>query len=308
MPNLLARLRRACGRPEYLCRPAQLLVRLSRLGRPTPREVRLAWGLPVEIDPTAHPDVDMLNLGVYDLVVCEAICRLLDRGERALDGGAHVGQNASIMALTAGLEGRVSAFEPHPELFAALTANVERWRRYRIAPVEPLRLALGSGPGRAVLYEPEGFHGHPGSSSLLRPASPRAGLEVETTTLDALLPPPERAGLIKLDVEGWEVEVLRGAARLIGERRVRDLIYEDFAAQPSAATRLLEEAGYSVFRLETTRWRPGLRPRGEWAQRPPEPATCNYLATAAPERARDRFRPTGWRCLRIRARRRHGAA
>jgi predicted KAP-like P-loop ATPase len=68
--------------------------------------------LPVEIDPISHVGEDILNLGVYDRVVAEAIFRLLDPSEQAIDVGANIGQNVSIMALVAGRRGRVVAFEP----------------------------------------------------------------------------------------------------------------------------------------------------------------------------------------------------
>jgi hypothetical protein len=103
------RLVRAMTRPEYLYRPAQLWRRLRRRAVLAHGDVRLAWGLPIEIQTAGYVSVDILNLGVYDRVVPEAICRLLDR-EWALDVGANVGQNASIMALIAGPHGRVLAF------------------------------------------------------------------------------------------------------------------------------------------------------------------------------------------------------
>ena len=53
----------------------------------------------------------------FDLISCEAIWRLLDEGELALDVGANIGYMTSLMAARLGKNGRVIAFEPHPVLF-----------------------------------------------------------------------------------------------------------------------------------------------------------------------------------------------
>src|SRR5262249_17416850 len=102
---------RAVQRPEYFFRPGQIWRRVRRHAVLRRGEVRLAWGLPIRIDPSCLIGLDILNLGLYDRIVPEAICRLLDPGEWALDVGANIGQNASIMALVAGPRGHVVAFE-----------------------------------------------------------------------------------------------------------------------------------------------------------------------------------------------------
>ena len=100
--ELVMKLLRGLQRPELVLRPGQLWRRLRRHTTLATGEVRFAWGLPARIDPSCLIGVDVVNLGVYDRIIPEAICRLLDAGEWALDVGANVGQNTSIMALVAG--------------------------------------------------------------------------------------------------------------------------------------------------------------------------------------------------------------
>ena len=90
---------RAIERPEYFFRPSQIWRKLRKNSLFAGQAVQLAWGLPVEVDIGSHVGIDILNLGVYDRVVAEAICRLSDTGEPAFDIGANIGQNASMMAL-----------------------------------------------------------------------------------------------------------------------------------------------------------------------------------------------------------------
>jgi FkbM family methyltransferase len=291
---------RALTRPEYLYRPVQLWRRLRRDAFLARGDVRLAWGLPIQIDMPGYVSTDILNLGVYERIVPEAICRLLEPGEWAIDVGANLGQNASIMALVAGRQGRVLAFEPHPVLWQILKDNVESWRGYALAPIEPLHEALSSRAGVAYLHEDEHFADNRGSASLEVPPVVVRAHAVEVTTLDARVPRDVGVGLAKLDVEGHERAVLEGATRLLAGGRLRDLIFEDLAPHSSSVTGMLEAAGYSVFALCAPWHKPSLIPRRNGARRRFQ--THNYLATLDPGRARARFRHPGWRCLRLRAR------
>jgi FkbM family methyltransferase len=294
------RLLRAMTRPEYLYRPAQLWRRVRRHDVLTRGDVRLAWGLPIQIDMPGHVSTDILNLGVHDRIVPETICRLLEPGEWAVDVGANLGQNTSIMAVVAGPRGRVMAFEPHPVLRQVLESNVARWRRYALAPVETVPKALSSRAGVAYLYEDEHFTVNRGSASLEVPSVVTGKHAVDLTTLDASVPRDVRIGLAKLDVEGHESLVLEGAARLLASGRLRDLIYEDLQPQAGPLPAMLEAVGYRVFALGAPWHKPCLLPHRDaaWWRFP----THNYLATLDPVRARTRFRPPGWQCLCLRAR------
>src|ERR1035438_5284679 len=108
------RLFEAIRRPEYLFNPRQIWRRLRRHSLCARNAIQLAWGLPVEVDPSSCVGLDVINIGLHDRVVTEAICRLLDPHEVAFDVGANIGQNVSMMALVLGPRGRVVAFEPGP--------------------------------------------------------------------------------------------------------------------------------------------------------------------------------------------------
>jgi FkbM family methyltransferase len=299
------RLWRYIQRPEYFFRPSQMWRKL-RLGSFSAGEVRLAWGLPIEVDFFSQTGKDMWNLGVHDRAVPEAICRLLDPGERAFDVGSHAGQNASLMALAAGPLGRVTAFEAADRHCLRLRRSIERWRVYDLAPIELVCKGVSSRSGTGMLHET--FD----SGSLTLEAAPAAGgcfpdgqpgTEIQLTTLDPFLPDGETAGLIKIDVEGHELAVLEGAARILGGRRIRDVLYEDFGDQPSPVALRLQSAGYTVFYVYPGWSRPVLIPLAESEKwRRPAKSEPNFLATTAPERAEARFRDRGWKCLRMRAR------
>ena len=175
---------RALRRPEYYFRPSLLWRRIRRDSLCARNAVQLAWGLPIEVDAKAWIGIDIINIGTHDRVVPEAIWRLLDSGEQAIDIGANTGQNASIMALKSGPQGHVTAFEPGPEQecreLATLPAGADR----------------DSAPGAV------------GSD-----------VEIDMTTLDDYASFAGEIGLIKIDVEGHEGAVMEGAAMLLADSR-----------------------------------------------------------------------------------------
>ncbi len=99
----------------------------------------------LEIDASETIGMAITKIGVYDAIVPEAILRLCDPGETALDIGANIGMNTGALALAAGPAGRVIAYEPHPKLHGGLQATIGRWaevtphHQHRAPPTGRLR-------------------------------------------------------------------------------------------------------------------------------------------------------------------------
>ena len=140
------------NKPYYLFRPTQIARRtlraLKRQDGNEREEVRLPWGLNITINSSERMGSAIARSGVYDLCVCEAIYRLADPGELAVDVGANIGQMTSVMAARVRDSGKVLAFEPHPETFAELRENVNRWEgRPGIAPIVLHEMGLSDHAG-----------------------------------------------------------------------------------------------------------------------------------------------------------------
>ena len=152
------------------------------------------------------------------------VSRFLRPGMTVLDVGAHHGFYTLLLSKLVGPEGRVFAFEPSPRERRALLRHV-KINRCRNVSVEGL--ALGSEEGNASLFVVQG--GQTGCNSLRTPARDVPGeftsIPVHIVRLDDWLDAQkiERVDFIKMDVEGGELEVLRGAENLL-ERRPRLLI------------------------------------------------------------------------------------
>lgn len=149
-----------------------------------------------------------LARGDYEPLMRETFRRQLGDADVVADVGAHIGFY-SLLAARDAPHATVVAFEPDPYNAAALRANVRRSGARNVRIVER---AAADRAHRATFRQNEATTG---SSLVPRVVGigPARDIEVETTTLDAEL--GDLAGrrlLLKLDVEGAERLVLRGAA------------------------------------------------------------------------------------------------
>ncbi|HZH26548.1 MAG TPA: FkbM family methyltransferase [Azospirillaceae bacterium] len=206
--------------------------------------------------------------------------RLLDRNRAAVDVGANVGM---VTYLLRGRTSRVYAVEPNPIL-------AEKLRRdFAGAPVEVLNMAVSDVEGVGTLLIPtaDGRTELTGRSSLEPGAN--AGLAVRPVkvakrTLDGL--GLANVGFIKVDVEGHEPAVLRGASGIIERDRPMLMVEaeEKFApGLPGEIFDFLGRHGYRGVFLWEGRWvdvdgfRPSVHQPPHKAKRIGEPAEQGYV-------------------------------
>ena len=241
---------------------------------------------------------DVLASGAED-PDAEVLWRLADPGELALDVGANIGQMTALLARRVGPAGRVIAFEPNAGVRAELAFNVDAWRADpAAAPIDVSAAALSDHDGYGELLMPPSFEWNRGIAEVVGPGDPRQGerQRIQLARLDTFVPQPAEVGVMKLDVEGHESAVLRGATALLADRRVRDVVYEDHARYPTAVSQLLENLGYAVLAIGATFWGPLIAP-ASGPSHVPDWESPSYLATREPERARRRLTSRGWRIL-----------
>jgi FkbM family methyltransferase len=167
-----------------------------------------------------------------------------------------------------------------------------------LARIEPHALALSDLRGRGRLTVGEEFASNHGTATLSpeREAITVADLEVELGTLDELLG-GSAVGVLKLDVEGHELQVLHGGSEQLASGRVRDVLVEERDGYPSPVTALLEDCGYTIFGLRQSLLGPRVvGPREAVTAHHYEPPTL--IATLDSARLLRRFRSRGWRALR----------
>jgi FkbM family methyltransferase len=170
-----------------------------------------AKGLLLEVDPRwEHSAWD----GSYEPETLEAFLKILKPGILVFDVGGGFG----FYALLAGRAGAdVIAFEPDSENARSLAEHVAMnnlGKRIRI-----VHQAVYSHTGHVSLEVSEGVSAHHNTSVRAEGAGPATGFEVACTTLDDFLGSNAGPSLVKVDVEGAESDVLRGADRLFSSCR-----------------------------------------------------------------------------------------
>ena len=146
----------------------------------------------------------------------------------AVDVGANIGQFA--MAAAGRLKPvHIHSFEPSRRTFESLQAAIRDAGMQAV--IEPHQFALSDREEQAVLYSSQ--HGAAIASlyDLHNPPvafKPEFSETVTTTTLDTFCANRgiERIDYLKIDVEGHELSVLRGASRMLSERRIRFIQFE----------------------------------------------------------------------------------
>ncbi len=171
--------------------------------------------------------------------------RFRDAVLRTTDLVVDVGANTGFYSLLAARCGRrVLAFEPVPGVREILNRNVKANRLEKLIKVSPL--AVSDRIGKGTLYMPDPSHGLiETSSSLNVEFKPHAStIEVDLTTLDASLPARRKIGIVKVDAEGHEGAVLRGAEWVI--RRDRPILFVEVLprAETDFLTGLLSRLDY----------------------------------------------------------------
>ena len=143
-----------------------------------------------------------------------AVLRGLAPGDVSVDAGAHKGAYTYWMRRAVGERGRVFAFEPQPRLAAYLSAvaAASRWSNVSVR-----ECALSDRAGLGALRVPR-----VGSSQGAALCDGTAGRDedavpVRLATLDAELAGAGRVVFLKVDVEGHELALFRGASRILAE-------------------------------------------------------------------------------------------
>ena len=283
-------------KPWFLYRPQQIVRRLVGVRPPAGgfSAVRTSWGARVIVDPTRAIGRSIVTTGLFDLTVSEVHARLIDAGDTVIDAGANVGYMTVLAATAAGRAGRVVAFEPHPELFAVLQQNAAYAMRSGCR-VEARQVALGETRGHALLRIPQSFADNDGMATLAGGATASVeAVQVGVERLDDVI--DTGASVLKLDVEGFEASVLRGAQRLLAGRRLRHIVFEDHDAERSEVVRLLKASGYRLFAIGWSMRGLVLGPIERGPRAAPFEAP-SFVATTEPEAVIARTAPRGWQVL-----------
>jgi FkbM family methyltransferase len=159
--------------------------------------------------------------GVHEKGTTYLFKNIVNEGMVVVDIGAYIGYYTLLAADRVGQEGKVFAFEPCPYSYSLLVKNINVNGYNNVIPVQK---AIVDRPGIADLFlDSENFGGH----SLASTHNKKKSITVETTSLNEFFKNKEYLiDVIKMDVEGAEMAVLKGMNKIIEKNRDLKIITE----------------------------------------------------------------------------------
>jgi FkbM family methyltransferase len=206
----------------------------------------------------------LLEWGFYEKYETELFKRLVKKGMVVVDIGANIGYYTLLAAHLVGYEGKVFAFEPDPYNYNLLCKNIEV-NGYR--NVISIRKAVFSKSGEMKLFlDKINLGGHSLSEANVDKS---ASITVEVTSLDEYFKNTDyKIDVIKMDIQGSEMDVLKGMTNTIKENDNLKIITEfwpmglrNSGSSPKDFLNRLIEFGFAIYQI------------GQYV----EPINVNYL-------------------------------
>lgn len=171
----------------------------------------------------------MRTYGEFSELEWAMLNQILRPGMFAVEAGANMGALTVPMARKIGLGGMLYAFEPQLAIFQQLCSNLAL---NDLMNVQAFHAGCGAAPGVLPIIRPDpGREANFGGYTLDR-LTGKSSLQIRVEALDKILDIPH-LHLIKADVEGMEVDVLKGAAELV--RTHRPVLYLEANADDAPA-------------------------------------------------------------------------
>lgn len=170
--------------------------------------------------------------------------KILRPGDTYVDVGANIGTLVLAAAKQVGAEGVVVAIEAHPRTFSYLEDNVQL---NGFGNTRLIHTAVGNKPGSIYFSNINSDD----QNKVIDKSS--HAIEVNMDTLDNLLNAYDVIHVLKIDVEGYEKNVLEGARDTLGKTRIIffeswERHFNGFDYTTTDITNLLSSAGFSIFK------------------------------------------------------------
>jgi len=232
-------------------------ARGARISAALPEQLVSVHGSTFALKGDDHIERRILEEGSYERVSMTLLPPFVRPGSLALDIGANIGVYSLFFSLFVSKGGSVHAFEPFAVNYARLERNIA------LNPgrmIEVHRIGLGAKAEVRRVNDPS-VPGRPDAPNYgglrISPHLPEGDTEVEIDTLDSVILPLERpVSLMKIDGEGWEMNVLNGGRKVIGHYKptihieiLDRAVSDDPSSHKNRISSFLIERGYRIFEV-----------------------------------------------------------
>jgi FkbM family methyltransferase len=223
-------------------------------------ELKTKDGIYLLIDPAQDKGLErsLFENGHYELGTQQLLNQFLKKGSVFLDIGANIGLFTIQAAKIVGKSGKVIAFEANPKTQKILSHNLDL---NHVEQVVTYGVALSDENGETTIYE--NWNVNRGGASLISQDN-QEGISIQMVKLDALFETNEQVDLVKLDVEGWEGNVLRGGMNLFKAQNpifiieVSKVRENEKGIQPEEIVEIVKSIGdYQFFKQKSGKARTG---------------------------------------------------
>jgi len=200
-------------------------------------------------------DLDSMCLSinrVYEEFETKVVKKIIKKGDVVVDLGAMIGYYTLIFAKLVGNEGKVHAFEPEPTNFEILKKNVEINGYKNVILV---RKAVSSKTGMEKLFISKW---NKGGNTMLDLKDFDQSIKIDSIRLDDYL--TDFAGkidFIKIDIEGFEIEAIKGMSSVLQKMKNIKIMTEvnpyrihAFGKEPKEYLQCLERLGFILYHLD----------------------------------------------------------
>ena len=242
--------------------PHWLLAKFrSDLGIRSHATVRLSTGQRIIVDPLDSIGSEIRRNGCYEPDTVAVINSLLEPGSTYVDIGAHVGHHVLMGSARVGARGCVHAFEADPVTFRELSRNV---KINHCSNVTLNNVALGERRGEARFFLADVSLSAANSLGQTAHTSEKS-ITVDVTTVDDYFAElrPARIDVIKADVEGAELLVVRGGVKTLAQ--YQPCLILEFSRHSAAFNYASRDLARELHAMQFELFRVGTMPLQEWA-------------------------------------------
>jgi FkbM family methyltransferase len=237
-------------------RIASLLDKIIPVPKPKgPCLVKTLYGFIILVNPVSDTGVErsIFFKGTYENGTMKIMTDVLNKGRAFIDIGANIGLMSLHASRIMGNRGKVLSFEPLLSTYNILLQNISL---NKASNIEAINIAVGSTNGIVEIFDNSKIRG---ASSLINTNQTQSSHRVPLKSLDTYLDedPIESITCLKIDVEGWELEVLKGAAKTLSGSDAPICIIECSLLHPTFGgdiqdiyNLLCAINDYRIFRLE----------------------------------------------------------